>query len=118
VLSSPWEAFPIAPLEAMACGVPQVTTGVGGTSEAVSDGETGLLCRPNDPRDLANGIVRLLSDPRLRARMSAASRERHRHLFTLERMLDQTVTVFDRVAAECHLSPHSGGLGGGGAVRP
>ena len=99
VLSTPWEAFAIAPLEAMACGVPQVATDVGGTSEAVSDGETGLLCPPNDPPGLAERIVRLLSDPDLRVRMSEASRERHRRSFTLDRMLDETAAVFDLVAA-------------------
>jgi glycosyltransferase involved in cell wall biosynthesis len=96
VLPSPWEAFPIATLEAMACGVPQVATSVGGIPEAVSHGTTGLLCPPNDPRRLGEQIVRLLGDRQLRNRMSQASRERHRRLFTLERMLDQTAAVFDR----------------------
>jgi glycosyltransferase involved in cell wall biosynthesis len=105
VLASPWEAFPIGPLEAMACGVPQVTTAVGGTPEAVRDGETGLLCRPADPPALADRIVRLLGDPALRARMSAASRDRHRRLFTIERMLDETAAVFERVAAEHGVRP-------------
>jgi glycosyltransferase involved in cell wall biosynthesis len=98
VLPSPWEAFPIASLEAMACGVPQVATHVGGIPEALSDGTTGLLCPPNEPHCLAECIVRLLGDPELRARMSQASRERHRRFFTLERMLDQTAAVFERVA--------------------
>jgi glycosyltransferase involved in cell wall biosynthesis len=97
VLPSLWEAFPIGPLEAMACGVPQVATNVGGTAEAVSHGETGLLCPPNDSAALAERIVRLLRDPDLRNRMSDASRARHRRLFTLERMLDQTAAVFDGV---------------------
>jgi glycosyltransferase involved in cell wall biosynthesis len=98
VLPSPWEAFPIASLEALACGVPQVATHVGGIPEALSDGTTGLLCPPNEPHRLAECIVRLLGDPELRARMSQASRERHRRFFTLERMLDQTAAVFERVA--------------------
>jgi hypothetical protein len=42
--------------------------------------------------------VRLLDDPDLRGRMSVASRKRHRRLFTVDRMLDETVAVFDRVA--------------------
>jgi len=100
VLASPWEAFPIGPLEAMACGVPQVTTAVGGTPEAVRDGTTGLLCPPADPPALADRVVRLLGDPALRARMSEASRERHRRLFTIERMLGETAAVYERVAAE------------------
>jgi glycosyltransferase involved in cell wall biosynthesis len=99
VLPSPWEAFPIASLEALACGVPQVATNVGGIPEAVREGATGLLCPPDDPDRMAQCIVRLLSDSALRARMSRASRERHRRRFTIERMLDETAAVFDRVAA-------------------
>jgi glycosyltransferase involved in cell wall biosynthesis len=48
---------------------------------------------------MAQCIVRLLSDSDLRARMARASRERHRRRFTVERMLDETAAVFDRVAA-------------------
>ena len=74
VLPSRWEAFPISVLEAMACGVPQVATDVGGTAEAVAEGETGLLCPPEDPAALADRIVRLLDDADRRAAMAAASR--------------------------------------------
>ena len=112
VLSSPWEALPIAPLEAMACGVPQVAADVGGVPEAVSDGETGLLCPPGDRDRLADCIVRLLGDPDLRSRMSKASRERHARLFTLGRMLDQTAAVFDRVVSPAEVRPPQGGLRG------
>jgi glycosyltransferase involved in cell wall biosynthesis len=99
VMPSRYEAFGIALAEAMACGVPQITTGVGGTTEVVRDGETGLVCRPNDPAHLADRIVRLLGDSELRDRMSAASRERHHRCFTLDRMLDETAAVFDRASA-------------------
>ena len=81
----------------MACGVPQVVTDVGGSSEAVAEGETGLLCPPNDPPALAAHVAELLGDPARRERMSAASRERHRERFTLERMLDETAAVYERV---------------------
>lgn len=97
VLPSAWEAFPISTLEAMACGVPQVVTDVGGSSEAVAAGETGLLCPPNDPPALAARVAELLGDPARRERMSAASRERHRERFTLERMLDETAAVYEHV---------------------
>lgn len=98
VLPTRYEAFGIGLAEALACGVPQITTGVGATSEIVRDGETGLFCRPDDPGDLARQIVRLLSDAQLRARMADSSRERYRRLFTLDRMLDETATLFHRVA--------------------
>jgi glycosyltransferase involved in cell wall biosynthesis len=94
VLPSRWEAFPISVLEALACGVPQVATDVGGTSEAVVDGETGLLCPPDDPRALANAIVALLDDPVRRQTMGVASRERHQRRFTVAAMAAATVEVY------------------------
>lgn len=96
VLPSRCEALSIALLEAMACGVPQVATAVGGTPEAVCDGQTGLLCPADSPDCLADCLVRLLVDEDLRMRMGRASLERFRRLFTLERMLDRTAAVFER----------------------
>jgi glycosyltransferase involved in cell wall biosynthesis len=97
VLPSAWEAFPIAVLEAMACGVPQVASDVGGTSEAVSDGETGLLCPPNDPEALAERVSRLLADPDRRRAMGEASRRRHEERFRLELMVERTAALYDSV---------------------
>ena len=71
------EGFGIVFLEAAACGVPQVAGDSGGAAEAVADGETGLVVRrPDDPRDVAAAIERLLDDPALAARMGVAGRER------------------------------------------
>ena len=99
VLPSAWESFPISILEAMACGVPQVVTDVGGSGEALAVGETGLLCPPNDPAALAARVVELLGDPDRRARMAEASRARHRERFGIDRMIDQTAALYDRVLA-------------------
>lgn len=99
VLPSAWEAFPISILEAMACGVPQVATDVGGTAEALEDGTTGLLGPANDPMALAERITTLLEDPERRAEMSEASRRRHARHFGLELMVERTVDIYDRVAS-------------------
>jgi len=91
VLSSDYEGLPLAVLEALACGVPQVATDVGGTREAVT-GETGLLVPPRDPAALAEAIVEVLSRPGDRA---AASRRRHAERFGLERMIEGTARVYE-----------------------
>jgi glycosyltransferase involved in cell wall biosynthesis len=96
VLASSWEAFPIGPLEALACGVPQVVTAVGGTREAVVP-ETGQLVPPRDPGALAAAVTAILQDPVRRAAMGTASRERHAAHFTLDRMVEGTAAVYDRV---------------------
>lgn len=96
VLSSVWEAFPIAVLEALACGVPQVVSAVGGTPEAVVP-ETGVVVPPGDPAALAGAVTQLLRDPQRRAAMGEASRARHAENFTVERMVARTAAVYDRV---------------------
>ena len=96
VLASSWEAFPIGPLEALACGVPQVVTAVGGTREAVVP-ETGLLVPPGDPAALADAVIALLRDPERRARMVVASRERHARHFEVARMVAETAAVYEAV---------------------
>jgi glycosyltransferase involved in cell wall biosynthesis len=97
VLPSRWEAFPISILEALACGVTQVASDVGGTSEAVSDGETGLLCPPEDPAALADAVVALLADPDRREAFADASRHRHAERFTVAAMTSATVQVYEHV---------------------
>jgi glycosyltransferase involved in cell wall biosynthesis len=99
VLSSAWEAFPIAVLEAQACGIPQVVTAVGGTRESVVP-ETGIVVPPRDPAALAEAVIQLLRDPQRRAAMTNASRVRHAERFAVERMVADTAAVYDRVLAD------------------
>lgn len=96
VLPSAWEAFPIGVLEALACGVPQVATDVGGTGEAVTE-DTGVLVPPRDPPAMAAAIVELLSDPKRRSAMSEASKARHAGLFEVDRMVSETAALYGRV---------------------
>src|ERR671938_337834 len=74
-VTPPWyEPFGMVPLEAMACGVPVVATGVGGHLDTVLDGRTGALVPPRDPAALAQRLRELLADPaRLAAIGSAAA---------------------------------------------
>jgi len=98
VLASRWEAFPISVLEALACGVPQVATDVGGTGEAVLDGVTGTLCRADDPDGLAAAVTALLQAPSRRAAMAQASRARHTEHFGVDRMVAATAALYRSLA--------------------
>lgn len=66
--------FPLLILEAFALGVPVATTDVGGLSEIIIDGETGILVPPNRPQALAAGIGRLLQDDALREKIARNAR--------------------------------------------
>ncbi len=98
VLPSAWESFSIGVLEALACGVPQLVTDVGGNSEAVTP-QTGVIVPPDDPAALADALVALLNDPSRRDEAARASRLRHAERFTVERMLTATAGVYDAVLA-------------------
>jgi glycosyltransferase involved in cell wall biosynthesis len=84
VLPSHQEGFSNALLEAMAANVAAIATAVGGNIDAVTDNDTGLLVRSNDPRALATAILRLARDPALRHRLAQAARHRVERKFSLD----------------------------------
>ena len=71
-MSSRTEGLPKTLYEAMARGLPVVSTDVGGISEIVKEGENGLLVPPGDSRALAGALARLMDEPALRARLGRA----------------------------------------------
>jgi glycosyltransferase involved in cell wall biosynthesis len=70
------EGIPTTGVEAMACGIPVVTTDVGSAAEAIIDGVTGYVVEPLRPDLIAVATERLLSDEELRRRLGAAARSR------------------------------------------
>jgi glycosyltransferase involved in cell wall biosynthesis len=93
-MSSVTEGLGSAVLEAMACGLPIVSTRAGGLPEVVADGETGLLVPPHDEPALAQAIVALLGDAARRASMGAAGRVRVVDSFSVETMVARTLEVY------------------------
>lgn len=102
VMSSVTEGLGTSLLDAMAAGKPIVATRAGGIPEVVADGETGILVAPRDHEAMADAIVRLLKDETLRRQMGDAGRARARSLFSAERMVQNTLNAYQRVAKQPH----------------
>ncbi len=75
VLPSYAEGFPLAIIEAMASGLPVVSTNIGGIPDMLAHGEHGFLCKPGDIDELARYLKHILADSSLRTRMGEKSRD-------------------------------------------
>jgi glycosyltransferase involved in cell wall biosynthesis len=89
VQTSDNEGTPVALIEAQAAGVPVVSTCVGGTPSAVTNGETGWLVEPDDVEGFAKRVAALLQDPGARARIGAEGRRRALESFGLAGLVDR-----------------------------
>lgn len=94
LLTSLSEGIANAALEAMACGLPVVTTEVGGMAEAITDGVEGFLVPPRDDEATAAALQRLWQDPELRCRMGAAARRRIETDFDLRDQINAFAALF------------------------
>ncbi len=103
VMSSVTEGLGTSLLDAMACAKPIVATTAGGMPEVVVDGTTGLLVPPRDHEAMADAIVRLLTDEKARRAMGAAGQARVRGHFSAERMVQDTLEIYRRVALHSHV---------------
>ncbi len=93
------EGIPNVVLEAMACGVPVVTTDVGGVSEAVTDGVEGFVVVARDPGQLAAALGALWRDPPLRRRMGEAAQRRISSEFTLAAQIEAFMAMYEEAVA-------------------
>jgi glycosyltransferase involved in cell wall biosynthesis len=82
------EGFGLPAVEAMAAGLPVVTSRSGTLVETVVDGKTGFLVEKNDPVELADALLRLLNDDDLREAMGRAGRQRAMGQFTWDRIAE------------------------------
>lgn len=96
VLSSAWEPLGLVVLEAMAAGVPVVATAAGGVTDLVRHEETGLLVPVGDAEALASAVARLLDDPSLAERLTAAAHVLVRERFSVGAMVEGYLDVYER----------------------
>jgi glycosyltransferase involved in cell wall biosynthesis len=97
VLPSRNEAFPLTIAEAMLVGTPVVATDVGSVSEAVVDGETGLLVPPQDVPALTAAIRRVLGDRSLATRLADTARQRAARRYTDDAMASAYAAIWSDV---------------------
>jgi glycosyltransferase involved in cell wall biosynthesis len=100
-----FEALGIVYLEAMACGCPVVASTSGGATECVLDGRTGMLVPRRDVSATAAALDRLLSDAPLRRRMGEAGRKHIESYFTIEKLAERVLAVYEKATAHSQGSP-------------
>jgi glycosyltransferase involved in cell wall biosynthesis len=91
------EGLPVTILEAIASRTPVVATAVGGVPSVIHDGETGLLVQPNDPDALSDGILRLLDDPALAARLATGAYDLVVRDYGLQRMVRAVEETYEEL---------------------
>jgi glycosyltransferase involved in cell wall biosynthesis len=98
LLTSVSEGIPVTIIEAMAAGVPVVSTSVGGIPEILEHETTGLLAHSGDVPSLAENLVRLANDRTLRRRILSAAKVRADAQFSERQMLDAYCQMYDSMA--------------------
>ena len=99
LMPSEMEAFGLAALEAMACGVPPVATRIGGVPELIDHGVDGFLETVGDVEAQAARVVSLLTDDNLYQKMSAAARHAAMTRYSTELVIPQYEQYYKEVCA-------------------
>lgn len=97
LLTSISEGIPLTLIEAMAAGLPVVSTRVGGVDEVVEEGSTGLLAPSRDDAALAEHLSRLADDREQRVRMGELGRQRARQMFSESQMHESYLRLYEEM---------------------
>jgi glycosyltransferase involved in cell wall biosynthesis len=97
VFPSRWEGMPLAPLEAMAAGLPIVATRVHGLTEILEDGRDALLVPVGDPPALAEALLRLIGDPALARLLAGNGRRKAEDEYDVKKMVRLVAETYESV---------------------
>ena len=96
VLTSHWEGLPRAIIEAMSCGLPIISTAVGGCKELV-DASNGFIISRHDINGVTDALTKLIINTKMREQMGRASYDKVISEFSLEKMLAETEQIYAEV---------------------
>jgi N-acetyl-alpha-D-glucosaminyl L-malate synthase BshA len=100
LIPSATESFGLVALEAMACGIPCVSTNAGGLPEVNKDGKTGFTREVGDIEGLAGAIMTILNDRELAAKMGKAGRKIALNEFSAETIIPQYLQYYEKILSE------------------
>ena len=109
VMASFAEGVPVVLMEAMAAGVPVVSTRIAGVPELVEDGASGFLVPPGEPRAVAEKAALLLDDAELRSRLGAAGREKVEREFKIAAEAARLVRIMTTALGAVAAAPAAAG---------
>tara|TARA_Y100000287_G_scaffold156688_1_gene133918 strand:- start:39 stop:731 length:693 start_codon:yes stop_codon:yes gene_type:complete len=95
-----YEGLPLALLEAMAHGIPTISSKIGGNSDVITHGKDGLFIKPGNLEELISGIKELGNNPEMRKRISIAARKTTEKRFDKNRMVKETLEILETVNGE------------------
>lgn len=100
VLASFAEGLPIAIIEAMAAGLPVLSTTVGGIPDVIKNDVQGFLCAPGDRQKLKENIIKMISNPLLRRKMGANNRLYAQTHYDIERCATEIIDIYRQITTE------------------
>lgn len=94
ILTSISEGFPYTILESFSCGIPVVSTDVGGVAEALT-ADCGILCKPKNHQEIGQAVLKILQNKELRDQMALNARKKIETYFTIDKFITQYQDVYD-----------------------
>ena len=104
MLSSLWEGLPRVIPQAMSMGLPVIANRADGVCESIQDGQTGFLCDPGNPTDMAKSCIELIDNKELRQKMGLEGQIFARENFDLRQMIRQIEDLYDSLIEANDLS--------------
>ena len=92
--------MPTTLLEAMSCGIPVVATSIPGVSDVITDHKTGILVPPHNPEKMANAILMLIEDSKLREEISSNARKHVQKYFDWDIVTSKIEKVYLSLCTE------------------